>query len=283
MDRDKPIIGKLRMRYASTPKPTHSDDVFTKGLPDAASLSFSVSDIKARLNELYKSKDLQIKSLTGDNQTNFSYIVSHIRALYNTDEYVIFYGLVKDVFGGLKDFQVGTVGAYFSGCMNRTGSENSGCSLLCAGSLPIPRNEDGEDNTCQYPVVLAVYNNGKYVFAFLHNLKVRENTIVYIQDTEEFRGFSAQEIQSLQNWGVANVSINQITNDGKSSEPVTDEFVPLSSLQTRAAETGSVKQRQLSSSQTVKLSTGEIVAIALIVVFSVILLLILGFHFYRRK
>jgi len=283
MDRDKPIIGKLRMRYASTPRAAQSEDVFTKGLPDAASLSFSVSDIKARLNELYKSKDLQIKSLTGDNQTNFSYIISHVRTLYQTEEYPIFYGLVKDVFGGLKDFQVGTVGAYFSGCMNRTGSEQSGCSLLCAGSLPIPRNEDGDDVTCQYPVILSVYTNGKYVFAFLHNLKVRENTIIYIQDTEEFRGFSAQEIQSLQNWSIVNVSIHQITNDGKSSEAVTEEFVPLSSLQTRAVEVGSSKQRQLMTSQTVKLSTGEIIAISLIVLFTVILLLILGFHFYRRR
>lgn len=252
-------------------------------------MSFNAQDIKNRLTYLYSDKDTPIKSLSGEAKAHYEYIVNHVTLLYNTDEYPAFYNLVKEVFNDTQ-FKIGTVSAYFNGCAIKTNIDPRGCSVICAGALPLPQSmpstvygtsvatgADGSNidlSTCQYPVMLAVWDSGKYTITSLHNLENKDHTIIFIIDSSNaFYGFTGSEKQILTSEGVVNVSVYKTSEDGQTYTQMTPGFVPLDQVQSR----------ELSAMGTNPNATAIAIGVTIAVIVVVIIALIIWQLMYYRQ
>ena len=121
---------------------------------------YNEKDIKQKLTQLYEYKDMLVKDLSPDILAIYQYLQSYVRILYETDEYTSFYQCVKDVFKSSDTkIRIGSVSHYFVGCTLASSSEQGGCSVICAGALPVPSSSDTltSDTTCKYPVYIGLW------------------------------------------------------------------------------------------------------------------------------
>ncbi len=273
---------------ATSPAPANSVGLTPfQGSPIATSWSakpYGVSYDPARMREklqlLYQFKDASIRQLSGEALAAYQSIVSNVSLIYMTEEYPAFYGLVREIFPEQEAFRVGTVAAYFSGCSIKTSMDRQGCSVLCAGALPLP-NSTSSDANCQYPVLFGYYDGGKYTFISLYALDNKENTIVFINAPPgtvfgQFAGFTGTELAQLKAMGVRNVTIYRTSDNGKDYASLTAGFQGLDTLPKRSeAAAASLTAEQAAAGEAANAAQAQPTSMSGAAIFGIVLAVIL--------
>ena len=102
-------------RYSSETDLNVSDEVVEKGHKNI--LKVDIDKFEILCKKFRDQKDVKIKNLIGQNKEDFDLVVSYVHLLYGTEYYNTLYDKVKKYFKNVTG-KPGTVGGYFSGCMN---------------------------------------------------------------------------------------------------------------------------------------------------------------------
>jgi hypothetical protein len=167
------------------------------------------------VTSVHEVQDMMIRNLKGDKDALFKRLVSTVRTLYESpDEYERFHKMVVDEFGESDSVTPGTVRAYFTGCLSKSTVLPKGCNPVCAGSMPLPRELEGENSNCEFPIFITSNVNGKTVITKMNDVEDMSKAIVYVDANtpEEFAGFTKSEIDSFVSQGVE--SMRLISKDG---------------------------------------------------------------------
>jgi len=154
-------------------------------------------------------------------------VATTIALLRGTEHYQQLKTLIAGAFAE-RPYAIGTVGAYFVNCADPAARDT--CALPCVGNLVL---DDGVEDAC--PVrVFALANEGSStrVLTAVNDLPGVSRAIVYIvlDPARAVGGLTASEIESLTNIGVQEVSIYYYDPATFAQTPVSQGFVPLSSL-----------------------------------------------------
>lgn len=206
-------------KYTSTQtESTDSHDVTDKIVEKGHKNLFQV-DLK-KFEEICKNfanrpekADLKIKKLTGDDKINFELVIKYVHLLYGTQYYSNLHEIVKRIFKntGATTLKPGTVAAYFAGCL----STKDGCSLGCAGSMPLPKEEEGW-TLCDKAVIMAEKGANGYTFSFVKPAEKDEDfdpAYLFVESGEEFNGFNESEKAYLKSLGCKKVKMVSYSDD----------------------------------------------------------------------
>lgn len=213
-------------------------------------LNIDLNQFEEYCKNFKEKKDVKILNLIGEDKEKFETVNSYIHMLYGTEFYKLLFEKVRKHFKNLQT-KPGTVGGYFAGCLNgvknnsQNNSQNSGsldikagCGIGCAGSIPLPQEEEGW-NFCDKAVILAEKNGTGYSFSFLkpsQNDEELDPAYLFVEGgtPQSFSGFSIEEKDYLRALGCNKVKLigynssnsNNLTNDNVSysefySEPKT--------------------------------------------------------------
>src|SRR5437016_1811406 len=97
-------------------------------------IKIDLDQIRSVLKYLRNHQDQPIRSLQGEIQEKFHYLMNNMTLLYDTDHYSALFDEVKRVFGDLDNPTPGTIGGFCGGCIN-----GSPCSPACITSMPQPK------------------------------------------------------------------------------------------------------------------------------------------------
>ena len=212
------------IKFQVTRELVASDDtlVVMKG---SKTKSVDLNDLRQRLKRLKQVSGQLTGKLTGQLKEDFDTLKGYVSTLYENPEYKVMFEEVKKQFIDLKNPKVGTVGAYFAGCLITT---EKGCSLLCNGAMPKPRSENGFE-FCNYPVVWATFKNGKYDFTVM-NRNGGKDCVIYMESPQAY-GFSNDEKKQLRGLGFVKAQMIHAPLDGKSDyKHISQEFIDLERL-----------------------------------------------------
>ena len=174
-------------------------------------------------------KDLKIRKLTGSDKEDFNLMVSYVHLLYGTTYYNQLYDRVKKHFKNVGSVKPGTVGAYFAGCLTTVSSHSdssegliSGCSISCAGSMPLPQDEEGW-SFCDKSVILGEKDTNGYSFSFIKPANSPEDldpAYLFVESSSlhDFTGFSREEKDYLRDLGCKKVKLIGYKSDSTYSE-----------------------------------------------------------------
>ena len=161
-------------------------------------------------------KDLKIKKLGGEDKKNFDLVVNYVHMLYGTPFYKKLFERVRKHFKNVSGNKPGTIGSYFSGCMNAmSNSENMlpGCTVACAGSMPLPQDEDGW-SFCDKAVIIGEKSDDGYVFSIVKPAEDDEDyDPCYVFLEGEFSGLSVDEKRNLVDLGCKRVKLVSYNGD----------------------------------------------------------------------
>ena len=236
----------------------------SKGPGDSEEININLDDIRSRLQRLRSVAEAPIKSLTGTNLDDFRAMVRYTHLLHGTGAYKILHDEFRHTFGNVSPILPGTVGAYFAGCLIKTSfSEMPGCSVICAGSAPLPTGETNpatnpttnpanpeanpvanpSDNACgpteggsfcQYSVVWGLYDGQRYEFTTLHDTENKDDTIVFVNSSKpNFIGFNDDEKELLRKFGAKRINVIRYSPDSKHYHELLGGFVDLNSVPSR--------------------------------------------------
>ena len=191
------------------------DQIVNKGGSEL--LKIDVAKLDTMLADLRNNASVPIRDLSKpehkDLQDEFKQMVSYVSILYDSNSYQPLYNLVKKHFGDLPTVNPGTIGAYFAGCyldnsFSNTDPSTASCSVVCAGSMPKPKDEDNW-SFCKQLVVWAVYDNSKFNLTVLNSATDKENALLFVNYSsyETFIGLSEAEKTQLARMGVKQVQI----------------------------------------------------------------------------
>jgi len=177
---------------------------------DVAKLDTMLADLRAHQQVAIRDLSLpQYKELSEE----FKQMVSYVNILYDSNSYQSLHTLVKKHFGDLSQVNPGTIGAYFAGChldtsFSNEDPANASCSIICAGSMPKPKDEDNW-SFCKQTVIWAVYNGNTFSFTTLNRAADKENALVFVNypSNDAFIGFSEAEKNNLSRMGVKKVQL----------------------------------------------------------------------------
>jgi hypothetical protein len=162
-------------------------------------------------------KDIKIKNLIGQDKTDFDSVVNYVQLLYGTTYYNKLYEKVKKHFKNIT-YKPNTVGAYFMGCADNKykGNIMSGCSINCAGSMPLPKEEENW-NFCDKAVILAEKAGKGYNFSFVkpaHSQEDLDPAYVFVESNslKNFSGFCKEEKAHLRALGCKKVKLIGYSN-----------------------------------------------------------------------
>lgn len=215
---------------------------FTKG---PKLVQISDDELQNLATDLTPFSAMKIEKLPSNIREKFDSMVTYVIALYNTTSYKRFYTIVSDMFKKVKNVKPGTVGAYFVGCSTKVhGLPNMNCSLLSAGSMPLPKGTKGW-KFCDQTVIKAECHDGKFTFATLHNGKDDQHSFVYVDflSLASFPGFSTQEKIVLSNNGNGKIFLYGVKSEGKNYIPLTEGPTPLGNIKTRDKNTSCNKNQ----------------------------------------
>ena len=171
-------------------------------------------------------KDLKIKKLGGEDKKNFDLVVNYVHMLYGTPFYKKLFERVRKHFKNVSGNKPGTIGSYFSGCMNAmSNSENMlpGCTVACAGSMPLPQDEDGW-SFCDKAVIIGEKSDDGYVFSIVKPAEDDEDyDPCYVFLEGEFSGLSADEKRNLVDLGCKRVKL--VTYNGDDYQEIYEKDV----------------------------------------------------------
>ena len=187
----------------------------------------------AKFEELCKKfrdkKELKIKKLSGQDKEDFNLAVSYVHLLYGTDYYTHLYEKVKKYFNSVISVKPGTIGSYFAGCLVTSNKEKnsdstlaSSCNISCAGSMPLPRDEEGW-SFCDKAVFMAEKGKNGYDFSVLKPATTDEEMnpaylFVESKSLDDFSGFTDEEKTQIKALGCKNVKLVGYSQDMSYSE-----------------------------------------------------------------
>jgi hypothetical protein len=202
-------------RYSSDSDMDVSDEVVEKGHKNILKVDLDKFEILCK--KFKEKKELKIKNLTDQDKEDFDLVVSYVHLLYGTEYYNTLYDIVKKYFK-TENVKPGTIGGYFSGCMNskNTGNIETGCSLACAGSMPVPKEEE-DWASCDSAVIMGEKENGNYIFSLVKPGEDTESAYVFVE-SNSFDGFTQYEKENLKALGCKNVKLIGYTSDMNYSE-----------------------------------------------------------------
>lgn len=97
----------------------------------------TLTKLDSILAQLYESRDLPIRSLSGDIKAKYNQAVSYITILHDSTSYPDLSELIARRFGGKVEYTPGTIGSYFGGCYVQDSvleGVSPGCTPSCLGS-----------------------------------------------------------------------------------------------------------------------------------------------------
>lgn len=253
----------------STPKKKKEDVIVVKGDTPADSFKIDLTQVRAALAALKEIKHKMIKTLDPEESVRFKNMVDIIYLMYNSKAYHQIHDIVVEMFSDVQHVTPGTVGAYFAGCLVPTDFRgNPSCSAACASSVPPEHGTEGW-HPCDK---LALLYDGEGSFTTLNDPDDKKEAYVYVSASRNFNGFTADDIQKLTGYGVEKARIVRYSEDGRSYNEISNDFVGLASL----AENRDVQVGDTCTN----CSNGAAVALFVIVLVLLILaLLILGWKF----
>ena len=161
-------------------------------------------------------KDLKIKKLYGEDKKNFDLVVNYVHMLYGTPFYKKLFERVRKHFKNVSGNKPGTIGSYFSGCMNAMSNSDNmlpGCTVACAGSMPLPQDEDGW-SFCDKAVIIGEKSEDGYVFSIVKPAEDESDyDPCYVFLEGEFSGLSADEKRNLLDLGCKRVKLISYNGD----------------------------------------------------------------------
>lgn len=250
------------------------EEIVTKGGNKVFKVDISQFD---KLCAKFREKsDVKIKNLKGRDKEDFNLMVSYVHLLYGTSYYNHFYQKVEKYFSNLDRIIPGTVGGYFGGCLVSTSFEDQpGCSAVCAGSVPKPKDDEGW-SFCDKAVVFAEYDKHRgYTFSLLKEPEKDEELdpcYLFVEHTDlhDFPGFNNDEKDELRKMGVNEVYL--IGCDEKGTEYV--------DLYDKPLNIQDIKHRKKVHHQTdnSRLALGLI----LIIVFLLLIVIFFGWRFWNK-
>jgi len=195
-----------------------SDEVVEKGHKNI--LKVDIEKFEELCKKFSESKDMKIKKLSGKDKEDFDLVVSYVHLLYGTEYYGKLFEKVKKHFKSVKNVKPGTVGNYFAGCMV---SKGNGCSLACAGSMPLPKDEEGW-SSCDKAVIMAEKTGERYNFSFIKPAISEEDlNPAYVFVESDFEGFDEYEKENLKAMGCKKVKLIGYSSDMNYSEMETSD------------------------------------------------------------
>jgi len=198
-----------------------SNEIVEKGHKNI--LKVDVGKFDELCKKFREKKDLKIKKLVGEDKENFDLMVNYVHLLYGTSHYSQLFEKVKKHFKGVTSVKPGTVGGYFAGCLvNKNFKDMTpGCSLGCAGSMPLPK-ENEEWSFCDKAVIMAEKGINGYVFSVVKPAESDEDydpAYVFVENNSDvFEGFSKIEKANLKAMGCKKVKLIGYSDDMNYSE-----------------------------------------------------------------
>lgn len=254
-----------------------SDEMVEKGHKNI--IKVDVDKFNKICKKFKDKKDLKIKNLSGIDKEDFDLIISYVHLLYGTSHYNTLYEKVKKHFKNIKNVKPGTIGGYFAGCLisskDGNGNLESGCKIGCAGSMPLPKDEEGW-NVCDKAVILAEKSSKGYSFSMVKpgdSIDETDPSYVFIESASlnDFTGFSHSEKEDLKALGCKKVKLIGYTSDMSYSE-----------FYDRPKYVHEIKHRYHPSDRKKKDNNSYTVAIIAIIILIILILLCL-FYLYKRN
>jgi hypothetical protein len=209
---------------ASKSSDESGDNIIYKG-GDKQTILFDLGETEEQLKELRKFDKTKINTLQGQVRKNFKNIVSWVNLLHDdVESYKQLYELVHKYFSDCTNIIPGTIGGYFAGCIVPTSfsgeskdSPIQGCSVICAGSMPKPK-DDSSWAFCSNPVILGTFNGKNFTFTILNKTEKMDKGLIFLNynEIDEFPGFSDKEKSTIIKNGIKEVKlIGYLEKDGK--------------------------------------------------------------------
>jgi len=250
------------------------DEIVTKGGKKVFKVDIGHFDKLCR--KFQDKSDLRIKNLTGRDKEDFKLMVSYVRLLYGTNYYEHLYNKVEKYFGKIENVKPGTVGGYFGGCLVTSSfGDQPGCSAICAGSVPRPKDDEGW-SFCDKAVIFAEKNGNRgYTFNVLKEAESAEEMdpcYVFVEYTNlnDFEGFSKKEKDELEKLGVHEMYLIGCDENGSNYVNLYGDICKLSDVKHR-------KNKHYKSDAS---SLG--LALILIVIFLLLIVLFFGWRFWDK-
>jgi hypothetical protein len=251
------------------------DEIVTKGGKKV--FKVDIGHFDKLCQKFRENADLSIKTLTGRNKEDFKLMVSYVRLLYGTNYYEHLYDKVRKHFGDLKEVKPGTVGGYFGGCLVPTAfEEQPGCSAVCAGAVPRPKDEEGW-SFCDKAVVFAERDGNRgYKFNVLKEPESPEELdpcYVFVEHTDlhDFEGFSLKEKKELEELGVNQMYLIGCNENGTEYVNLYGDICNLSDIKNRKKKHYKSKASSLG------------LALMLIIIFLLFVVLFFGWRFWEEN
>ena len=197
---------------------TESSETVEKGHKNVTKVDLGKFDELCK--KFKEKKDIKIKKLVGQDKEDFDTVVSYVHLLYETSYYSSLYEKVRKHFDSVISVKPGTIGAYFAGCLISAKEDNSssskvnvnpGCNISCAGSIPLPKDEEGW-SFCDKAVILAEKGETGYIFSIVKPANSEEEMdpaylFVDSKSLHEFKGFSKEEKDQIRALGCKKVKM----------------------------------------------------------------------------
>lgn len=199
---------KRGLHFSPNSSASESDDYVAKG--DGKALPVDINSIKRKMTSLKEHASTQIQDLRGEAKREYNAVSTHIGGLVGSPHYSKVYAAARDIFGGIRPMQPGSVAAYFAGCSHKGGSY---CSALCANSIPHP---DRQHTPCDLSVVIGDVTNGKYRFRMIHDIRqTSDKGIIYLTSDKEM---SPADWSVIKNFGLVSARVLRRYPDGKTTD-----------------------------------------------------------------
>lgn len=207
-------------------------------------ITVNIDDIRTRLDRLHNVAHKQIRSLSGSELDDYQALVRSMRLLWDTDVYRVFHDEVRNKFADIPGSTVepGTVAAFFVGCVvtpaNESGNARSasactGCSPVCAGSMPAPPTAGSPSGFCPHTVAIAHAKENGYEIKILYESENKDEMLVHLDTRgKEFTGFNEDEKALLAKYNCEKIKVVKYHPDTKTSTEVA--HARLQELPTRA-------------------------------------------------
>lgn len=196
--------------------------------------NINVNELKDKLFGLKQYSEVMIKNLPEDIKVDMDYVKNLVQKFYKTDNYKYLFDTIMEVFKkDEKDIIPNTVNGYFLGCLedNNLSPEDRACTSTCLIALPLPQNE--EWSYCKDNVVWAVKDQGKFSFNVINRVDDSKKSYIFINNEDEFIGFSATEKKDLSNLGIQIVKILKYSTINNEYKEITKTPVLLKDVKSR--------------------------------------------------
>ena len=267
-----------------------SDEIVEKGHKNI--LKVDVAKFEELCRKFKEKKDMKIKNLLHEDKTDFDTMVQYVHLLYGTSYYSHLFEKVKKHFGHINSVKPGTIGAYFAGCLinNNNSDLSMGCTLGCAGSMPLPKDEEGW-SFCDKAVIMAEKGeNDGYIFSVVKPAESQEDydpAYVFVESGSmtEFSGFDKAEKANLKALGCKKVKLIGYSDDMSYSE-LSEESVSVDEIKCRKEKKegrGKSEKGDISHKKGKEDDNGWFIFAVIIFIILLFIFLFLLYKYYRMK